>query len=171
MSSHASRCAAAHEGVEHHTAFRTPSEYARANQLFGIYGEMSVKVWLRVDCPNIALVSLARRHIVRTDFALLTRAAHQIGFWVAVLLAVISELAIAYNSSGAVLHRGRVFLNLLVVEVVTLRLAQQEDVFVRLGAAVSRWLGHHVGLVPNDVLPQIPALCSQRESQHPGDTD
>jgi hypothetical protein len=38
------------------------------------------------------------------------------------------------------------------------RLAHQENVFVRLGAAVGDAFWHRVGLRPDDVLAQIPAI-------------
>src|SRR5439155_21749114 len=49
---------------------------------------------------------------------------------------------------------------------VTCAFGEQEQVFVALGATVGHALGHRVGLRPNDVLPEPPAVSLERE-RHP----
>jgi hypothetical protein len=61
--------------------------------------------------------------------------------------------------------------NRLSVEIVALALRQQEDVFMRLRAAVAHALGHRVWLVPDDVLPQTPAISLKRQSDAPRNAD
>ena len=53
----------------------------------------------------------------------------------------------------------------------TAALGQQEQVLVRLGRAVGDRLGHRVGLCPDDVGAQVPAIGSEGEGDHPGDAD
>jgi hypothetical protein len=50
------------------------------------------------------------------------------------------------------------FGNGLAIVKISPALAQQEQVLVRLGAAVGYALGHRVRLRPDDVLAQIPAI-------------
>ena len=42
---------------------------------------------------------------------------------------------------------------------------------MRLRAAVRYTLGHRVGLVPNNILPQVPSIRAQRKRNHPRDAD
>ena len=51
------------------------------------------------------------------------------------------------------------------------RLRQQEHILVRLGAAIRYALWHRVRLVPDDILPEIPAIGAQGECQHPRNAD
>ena len=48
-------------------------------------------------------------------------------------------------------------------------LAQQEQIFVRLGAPVRHALRHRIRLRPDDVLPQEPAIGAKGEREHPRD--
>src|SRR6185436_9477152 len=48
---------------------------------------------------------------------------------------------------------------------------QQEQVLMRLRRAIRDRLGHRVGLVPDDIRSEIPAVRLQREGYAPGDTN
>src|SRR3990172_1100970 len=57
------------------------------------------------------------------------------------------------------------------VVVVPLALAQEEQGLVALGRPVGHALGHGVGLVPDDVRAEIPAVGLERQRHAPRDTD
>ncbi len=63
------------------------------------------------------------------------------------------------------------FLDRVGIEVIARPLGQQEQILMRLGAAVGDAFRHGVRLVPNDVLPQIPAIRLQSEGNAPRDAD
>src|SRR5579863_3822668 len=53
------------------------------------------------------------------------------------------------------------------IKIILGRLAQQEHRLVRLRAAIRHALRHRIGLGPDDLLAQIPAVGAQSESEHP----
>src|SRR5690606_27987415 len=57
------------------------------------------------------------------------------------------------------------------VVVISRRLRQQENVFVRLGWSIPNTFRHGVRLVPDNIGPQIPAVRLQRECDAPRDSD
>ena len=57
------------------------------------------------------------------------------------------------------------------VKKIALRFGEQENVFMAPGAAVPDALRDAPGLVPDDVLAQIPAVRAQGKGQRPGDAD
>ena len=71
--------------------------------------------------------------------------------------------------------RGRAGCNWLLhrvgVKVILRLLRKQENIFVRLGAAIRDALRHRVRLVPDDVLTQIPAVSLKCEGYAPRDAD
>src|SRR3984893_13883589 len=50
------------------------------------------------------------------------------------------------------------FFDRLIIEIITLRLRQQEDVVGRTGAAVFGRIRHRVGFSPDVILPKYPAI-------------
>ena len=152
----ASSRTAAHERVEHDTAFRTACEYARANQLFGIYCEVSRQVRQDIDRPHIALIPDVANVVAVFRFACPRFPSLEAFAFVVVVTVWIDAVRTTAPLVVLSFLVGTWFAYLLIVEVVLLRLREQEDVFVCLGAAVFHWLRHGVRLVPDDVLPQIP---------------
>ena len=50
-----------------------------------------------------------------------------------------------------------------------LRFAEEEDGLMGLGAAVGDGFGHGIGFMPDDLLPEIPAVGAEGEGDHPRD--
>ena len=151
---HLSCCSASPERVEHSAVFRTSGEDARADEIGRERGEVGFLVGFRADCPHVALVAFAI-----LDAFFVGRSPEL----------VFGGFSVMERTVGIPAHA--VFRDRLAVEVVPPAVGQQEDVLVRLGAAVFHTLGHGVRFVPDDVLTQIPPVGLQRERYAPRNAD
>lgn len=159
----ASAFSAAAEGVEHRAAFRAAGENARLNERFGEGGEVGALEALGRDGPDVALVAGLYAFTLPPAVTRLSEICTMQPDW--------TYYALVSSTVTGARHRVLRYrlLDRLRVEVVPLALAQQEHVLVRLGAAVAHALRHRVRLVPDDVLPQIPAISLQGERDAPRD--
>jgi hypothetical protein len=180
------RSPAAHEGVEDNVAGLASRKDARLNQRGRERGEVGAFVRAGGDgpdaaavcfpaatCPLVAGLCAAFLSVVVAVLVAAEARPHRLHVAVrlarhAVAAALVGEVGLRQPCLARFGQRLR---NSLGVVVIPLRLRQQEDILMRLGAAVAHALGHWVRLVPDDVLAQIPAVGAEGEGQHPGDAD
>src|SRR5690606_25856633 len=145
-------CAAAVERVEHRVAGAGGCENAGADEVGRVRSEVRLGVRTGRYGPHASLVA----GVFDGDAFRLeeSRAGPPVLAHVRVLPAVVPDrLPRVYGGFGD---------RLGVVEV-PLALGEQEQVLVRLRGAVPHALGHRVGLVPDDVRAEVPAVGLQRE--------
>src|SRR5664280_1329779 len=161
----ARRCGAG-KRIKHDSTFRTSSQHARSRQLRWEHGEVGTSERLcrhRPDGAFIASVATWRK----PSASVLLRIAD----WRAArrLTATAGDVCSPWVILSWIGYEG--LFNGFVVVTVFRRLAEQEDLLMRLCGPILHAFRHRIGLVPDDFTSQVPAIGTKRKSQHPGNAD